>query len=218
MVNITWQIEAGLPIRLAVLHIIGVRVTQEREAFIHLEQCAAHYRQRYADVSIGAIPDVQYGRTLFHSIGQDPTKRRPSSEALLNRALKAKELFTINTLVDVGNWCSLDFLLPICIYDADRVDSIIEVRRGRQGEGYLGHNEQMMNMENRYVLADRQGPFGSPITDSQRTAITTGTRNVILAIFAPQDFKRDHLAHHADVLAQRTIEMCGGQVIQNQIF
>jgi DNA/RNA-binding domain of Phe-tRNA-synthetase-like protein len=218
MVNIAWQIENGLPIRLAVLQIIDVRVTRERTAFAQLEQCAAQYRQRYADAAIGAIPQVQHGRTLFHSIGQDPTKRRPSSEALLNRALKGKELFSINTLVDVGNWCSLDFLLPICIYDAARVGSIIEVRRGRPGEGYLGHNEQLMNMENRYVLADEQGPFGSPITDSQRTAVSENTRDVILGIFAPQDFDLRQLQQCADTLAQRTLEICGGQIMEKKLF
>ena len=71
--------------------------------------------------ALSAVPGVEHSRKLFHAIGQDPTKRRPSSEALLHRALKGKTLNPINTLVDVGNWCSLDVQLPYGLYDASAV-------------------------------------------------------------------------------------------------
>ncbi|NLP10154.1 hypothetical protein GX408_07135 [bacterium] len=213
-----WRVETNLPVRLAVINIQGVTVSDERTAFAQLKACAEKYRARYADQPVSAVPGVEHSRRLFHSIGQDPTKRRPSSEALLHRALKGKELNPINTLVDVGNWCSLDFLLPICIYDADRVVGAVEVRLGRSGESYVGHNDQVMQMENRYVIADEQGPMGSPITDSQRTAVTLATKNVFICIFAPGDYEKLKLQAQGKTLAQRTLLYCDGRVQESGLL
>ncbi len=213
-----WRVDTNLPVRLAVLQIQGVTVSDDRSAFAQLTACAASYRSRYGDQPVSAVPGVEHSRRLFHAIGQDPTKRRPSSEALLHRALKSKELKPINTLVDVGNWCSLDFLLPICIYDADCVVGAVEVRLGRSGESYVGHNDQVMRMENRYVIADEQGPIGSPITDSQRTAVTPATKNVFICIFAPGDYETLRLRAQGETLAQRTLLYCCGCVKESALL
>jgi len=213
-----WTIENDLPIHLAVLRIEEVIVTDDKKAFWKLQECGEGYRRTYGDREISRIPEAQYGRRLFHAIGQDPTKRRPSSEALLHRALKQKAFHAINTLVDVGNWCSLDFLLPICIYDADCVFGAVHVRRGQAGETYLGHNDQIMNMENRYVIADEQGPFGSPITDSQRAAVNEHSRNIFQCIFAPDDFDLPSLQRCADLYAERTCSYCGGRIVENYVL
>ncbi|HPI72289.1 MAG TPA: phenylalanine--tRNA ligase beta subunit-related protein [bacterium] len=213
-----WRVETNLPVRLAVIKIHSVTVSDERTAFEQFKACAERYRARYGDQPVSAVPGVEHSRKLFHAIGQDPTKRRPSSEALLHRALKGKTLNPINTLVDVGNWCSLDFLLPICIYDADRIAGAVEVRLGRSGESFVGHNDQVMQMENRYVIADGQGPIGSPITDSQRTAVTLATKNVFLCIFAPGDYQRLQLQAHSETLAQRTLLYCSGWVLESGLL
>ena len=127
----------------------------------------------------------------------DPIKHRPSSEALLRRALKGKNYFSINTLVDLGNWCSLDFLLPICVYDADKTEGDITARLGHESESYYGHNNREINLYNRYLIADKKGPFGSPITDSIRTAINEKTKNAILIIFAPENYEDNLLKKQA---------------------
>ncbi|HEV8396016.1 MAG TPA: phenylalanine--tRNA ligase beta subunit-related protein, partial [Vicinamibacterales bacterium] len=51
--------------------------------------------------------EVAAVRTMYKRVGLDPTKTRPSSEALLRRVRKGDPLPRINTLVDVCNWCSL---------------------------------------------------------------------------------------------------------------
>src|SRR5207237_3024125 len=75
-------------------------------------------------------------RDLYRRTGEDPTKLRPSSEALLRRVLRGEALYRINSLVDTCNLCSLEFLLPIGLYDADRIQGTVTVRLGAQGEGY----------------------------------------------------------------------------------
>ena len=49
------------------------------------------------------VPGAADARTLYKALGLDPTKTRPSNEALLRRALKGESLYRINTLVDALN-------------------------------------------------------------------------------------------------------------------
>lgn len=207
-----WSLDKTLPVQLALISIEKVTVTDDKTAFEKLADCAESYADLYQWTPLSEIPGVQNARQFFRAIGLDPTKRRPSSEALLNRAIKQKELYTINTLVDLGNWCSLDFLLPTCIYDADKINGDVSIRLGRAGESYLALNNRDIDFEHRFVLVDETGPFGSPMTDSLRTAVTLDTKNAILGIWAPESFEPEKLTEHADVFAKRAQDLCGGSV------
>src|SRR5688572_26557439 len=84
------------------------------------------------------VAEIGAVRTMYKRVGLDPTKTRPSSEALLRRVRKGDSLPRINSMVDVCNWCSLEFQLPYGLYDAARIDGDVELRIGRAGESYPG--------------------------------------------------------------------------------
>jgi len=213
-----WNIEPNTPAQLAVACIENVTVSAQTGGFQRLSGCAEKYRQEFSGKTPGEIEPVQVARRLFRAIGIDPTHRRPSSEALLNRALKNKELYAVNNLVDVGNWCSLEFLLPICIYDAAKIFGPVTVRQGTANDTYTALNQQVINLHGRYLLADDRGAFGSPMTDSVRTAVDPATRSAILGIWAPLDFRTVQLTAHLELFAQRVIELCGGIRVWQKIF
>ena len=212
MIELSLLTEA--PIQFAAAVLDGLRVSQEMTAFEQLAKAAEHYVDLYQWRPLSEIPDVQNARRFFRAIGVDPTKRRPSSEALLNRALKHKELYSVNTLVDVGNWCSLEFLLPTCVYDAGRLRGPITVRLGTAGESYEALNHREIDFADRLVLADDQGPFGSPMTDSLRTATSPATRRSLVGIWAPADYEKKRLQEQIDLFAERCIKMCGGKLVE----
>lgn len=205
-----WNSETSLPVLLAVITMENIKVDSSTAAFNQLLICARSLNLKYQNQPIGSVDGVEHARRLFHAIGLDPTKRRPSSEALLNRALKNKEFHPVNSLVDVGNWCSLDFLLPVCIYDSAKINGQVAVRKGLVNETYLALNDQMIDLHDRYVIADDRGAFGSPITDSQRTAVNLNTQAAILTIFAPGTFDKLLLLKNALLFAQRVMITCGG--------
>ena len=128
-----------------------------------------------SESQVRQTPPAETGavRTMYKRVGLDPTKTRPSSEALLRRVRKGDPLPRINSLVDVCNWCSLEFQLPYGLYDASRIDGDIELRIGREGESYPGIRKDAVHVGGRLTLADRQGPFGNPTSDSARTMVTT---------------------------------------------
>jgi DNA/RNA-binding domain of Phe-tRNA-synthetase-like protein len=126
-------------------------------------------------------------RTMYKRVGLDPTKTRPSSEALLRRVRKGGELPRINNLVDVINWCSLESQLPFGLYDAGRLRGRVTLRLGLPGEEYGGIRKDIVHLEGRLTLADAEGPFGNPTSDSARTMVTPAARHALVVIFAPAD-------------------------------
>jgi DNA/RNA-binding domain of Phe-tRNA-synthetase-like protein len=153
--------------------------------------------------------DVAAVRTMYKRVGLDPTKTRPSSEALLRRVRKGDQLPRINSLVDVCNWCSLEFQLPYGLYDAAHVDGDIELRLGRDGESYPGIRKDDVNVGGRLTLADARGPFGNPTSDSARTMVTTATTSAIVVVFAPVEMEPKRLVRVLDDTVTRMGEFTG---------
>ena len=148
-------------------------------------------------------------RTMYKRVGLDPTKTRPSSEALLRRVRKGDPLPRINSMVDVCNWCSLEFQLPYGLYDADKIEGDVELRIGRPGESYAGIRKDDVHVAGRIALVDRRGPFGNPTSDSARTMVTAATTRALLVVFAPRDVDDRRLAEVLDVTSARMREFTG---------
>jgi DNA/RNA-binding domain of Phe-tRNA-synthetase-like protein len=178
-----------------------------------IESAAVQAADSYKDAVIGEIPTVRAVRGIFHSTGVDPTRYRPSSEALLRRVVKGKGLYFINSAVDVVNYFSLKTLLPMGIFDADCVKPPVEFRAGRTGETYQGVGRDVLNLEGFPLLADLDGPFGSAVSDSMRTRVTEATTSLLWAIFVPSGVEQPDDAEFTSTM----IRFNGGAVDQNTV-
>jgi DNA/RNA-binding domain of Phe-tRNA-synthetase-like protein len=145
---------------------------------------------------------------MYKRIGLDPTKTRPSSEALLRRVRRGEELPRINNVVDVVNWCSLESQLPFGLYDADRIQGQVALRLGREGEQYAGIRKDAVNLAGRLTLADDLGPFGNPTSDSARTMVTEATVRVMVVVFAPGSIATAAVDRILETTKARIIEYC----------
>ncbi len=94
---------------------------------------------------------------MYKRVGLDPTKTRPSNEALLRRVRKGDTLPRINSMVDVVNWCSLEFQLPYGLYDASHIEGTVTMRLGRDGEEYAGIRKDVVHVAGRITVADGAG-------------------------------------------------------------
>ena len=124
-------------------------------------------------------------RAMYKRMGVDPTKTRPSSEALLRRVRRGDPLPRVNGLVDIINWCSVETQISFGLYDLGRVQPPVTLRLGRAGEGYDGIRKDRVNVDGRLTLVDAVGPFGNPTSDSARTMTTTDTTDVLVVLFVP---------------------------------
>ena len=198
-------------VRAGVLWLEGATVV-EREPRLNAPLAAAEAAIRTASGATGHPfrgADTDAVRAMYRRVGLDPTKTRPSSEALLRRVRKGDTLPRINSMVDVCNWCSLEFQLPYGLYDADKIDSGVELRLGTAGESYAGIRKDEVHVDGRITLADRRGPFGNPTSDSARTMVTTTTTRALLVVFAPRDVDERRLAQVLDATSSRMAEFTG---------
>jgi DNA/RNA-binding domain of Phe-tRNA-synthetase-like protein len=156
-------------------------------------------------------------RTMYKRIGLDPTKTRPSNEALLRRVRKGQPLPRVNSLVDIINWCSIEFQLPYGLYDRDHINGAVTLRLGRDGEEYAGIRKDTVHVAHRMTLVDEDGPFGNPTSDSMRTMVTTATRDALVVVFAPVDSDIPRLTRVLDITASRIAAIAGGRELSRVI-
>ena len=164
-----------------------------------------------AEAAVRINPPVETTavRTMYKRVGIDPTKTRPSSEALLRRVRKGDTLPRINSMVDVCNWCSFEFQLPYGLYDAAQIQGDVTLRIGREGESYPGIRKDDVHVGGRIALVDTHGPFGNPTSDSARTMVTTATTRALLVVFAPRDVDIARLARVMDTTSERMQQFTG---------
>ena len=189
----------------------GVLVLEDIRNRVHESSLDARLAEAERQVRARRPAEATVVRAMYRAVGLDPTKRRPSSEALLRRVLRGESLPRINAAVDVGNWCSLEFQLPYGLYDLAAIDGPIAMRLGGAGEGYPGIGKDWVNVEARLALADTRGPFGNPSSDSARTQVTPSTTRLLAIVYAPAELDRLRLGHVLGMTATRLLEAVGGR-------
>ena len=152
-------------------------------------------------------------RTMYKRVGIDPTKTRPSNEALLRRVRKGDTIPRINSAVDIVNWCSLEFQLPYGLYDAARIEGAVTMRLGQEGERYAGIRKDDVNVGGRITVADETGAFGNPTSDSARTMVTPAATELLMVIYAPIEIAKPQLERVVNATAERFALICGGEEV-----
>ena len=174
------KVRCEAPVEVVALELYELEVTPPRDDF-ELEVKRATQAAKTGDVA-----PIERARELYRRFGTDPTRTRPSSEALLRRLKKGEPLPRINSLVDVANALSVQLQVPVGLYDLGKVKGEeLTVRLGREGEGYEGIGKEHVNVAGRLCVADSEGPCGNPSADSARTMITTSTESAAWIYFLP---------------------------------
>jgi DNA/RNA-binding domain of Phe-tRNA-synthetase-like protein len=174
------KVRSEVEIEFVAFELHELEVTEPREDF-ELEVKRATQAARS-----GSTGDPARARALYRRFGLDPTRVRPSSEALLRRIKKGEPLPRVNSLVDVANTMSVQLQVPVGLYDLDKAkgDQLV-IRLGAEGEGYTGIRKERVNVAGRLCVADADGPMGNPSSDSARTMITTDTQRAAWIYFLP---------------------------------
>ncbi len=183
MANISIEIPG---VQLGIVEAEGARVAPAlAELAREMDAICERLRRELTLEQVAELASVLSVRAMFRAWGVDPSRYRPSAEALLRRVVQGKGLYRVSNVVDINNLGSIETGWPYGSYDSANVEPPVSFRLGLAGEKYEGIGKHVWHLEGRPVLADRQGPFGSPISDSVRTMITEATSAVLTAIFVP---------------------------------
>ena len=175
----------------------------------------ARFRQELTTESLKELPGIAATRRVYKACGNDPSRYRPASEQLIRRMLQGKELYQIDTLVDLVNLASIAFGYSIGGFDADKfVGDTLTLGIGREGEPYEGIGRGLLNIAGLPVYRDAQGGVGTPTSDNERTKMTLGTTHLVVLING-YDGNRQRVADNAafiQSLLRKYCESDGGTV------
>lgn len=144
---------------------------------------AAEYKATLTTETLKQLPGIEATRRVYKACGKDPSRYRPASEALIRRMLQGKQLYQIDTLVDLINLASIAYGYSIGGFDADKFHGdTLTLGIGRAGEPYEGIGRGTINIEGLPVYRDADGGVGTPTSDHERTKIDINTTHLLVLI------------------------------------
>jgi DNA/RNA-binding domain of Phe-tRNA-synthetase-like protein len=213
------QIKIELPgVKLGVVEADDAHVTLVNLDLAKLmDEVCDRKRKEFTIESLAESESIRAVRSMFREWGMDPSKYRPSSEALLRRVIQGKGLYRVSNVVDVGNLGSIETGWPFGCYDRTKIGEPVALRHGASGESYEGIGKQTWHLEGRPVLADPQNPFGSPISDSTRSMITESAAQIMIVMYVPASVPAGSLKAAIARLTSRLAQFAGATTVRSDI-
>lgn len=174
------------------------------------EQCEK-FRQTLTTDTVKDISAIAATRRVYKACGKDPSRYRPSSEALIRRVLLGKQLYQIDTLVDLINLASITYGYSIGGFDAGKFSGdTLSLGVGREGEPYEGIGRGMLNIAGLPVYRDAIGGVGTPTSDNERTKMGLATRRLV-ALVNGYDGNEETVRATAQLIIRLVERFCNGR-------
>ncbi len=210
----------GLPVCLG--SISHVRVMKDNEHIKRLKRTVYdEVRKKHTLEELKDDPTVRAYRDFYWKLDVDPTKTRPSGEALLRRVLHGSDLPTISNVVDAYNLASMKTIVPISGFDRDRLSPPFQVRFARGNEPFngIGMTEPLSLNEKVLVMADQKQVLSIyPYRDSDRTKIILGTRNVLIVAYGAPGISREKLKEAVETTIEYINAVSNGKTETIEVF
>jgi len=196
--------------------VLVIRKTDNRkthpEVTALLREAEGSLRARLTEDTFKDHPHVVQFFEAHRSFGNNPKRYAPSHFALAKRVLKGGTLPTINTFVDLYNTLSLRHLLPVGGEDLDHCKGDIVLDRATGNEPFieLGGTQNESPEPGEVVYKDSEGVLCRKMNwrESDRTKLTTETKNAVLVIESLQE--TDPLSAILGELQALVSKFCGG--------
>lgn len=144
---------------------------------------AGKYASTLTTESLKSNSAISATRRVYRLCGKDPSRYRPSSEALVRRAIQGKSLYSVNTIVDLTNLVSMTSGYSIGAFDRDKiVGDTLTLGIGTKDEPYEGIGRGPVNIEGLPVYRDAAGGIGTPTTDHERTKTSVNTKRLVVLV------------------------------------
>ena len=194
-----------------------VNTPRSEGLWAEIDALCENYKQQFDTTSIKQLPGVEATRRVYRACGKDPSRYRPSSEALIRRVVQGKNLYQIDTLVDLINLASMKFGYSIGGFDADKFEGdTLTLGVGKKDEPYEGIGRGILNIEGMPVYRDSKGGVGTPTSDNERTKIELSTTHLFVIVNG-YDGNRETVnanAHYIKDLLERFAEGKDIQIIE----
>jgi DNA/RNA-binding domain of Phe-tRNA-synthetase-like protein len=178
------ELRTGLPDVAVSWVTANVQVAEHDPGLWREVELAAGRFRGMAMVEARKLRGIKSLRDAYKRLGNDPTRYRGANEALVRRITQGKELYRVNTVVDINNLVTLETLHTGGTFDFDRIQPPITFRIGRAGESYLGIGRGKIKLDGLPVFADQLGPFGCTTSDSERAMVWLDTTRILMVFIS----------------------------------
>lgn len=184
IITISDEIRSVCPVFIGAAVTATVRNTDFDETlWREIESLSVMLRKEYTIETIKNISAIDATRRMYKACGKDPSRYRPAAEALMRRIIQGKQLYRIDTLVDLVNMASIAYGYSIGGFDMDKIEGdMLTLGIGREGEPYEGIGRGMLNIAGLPVYRDATGGVGTPTSDNERTKMGMDTRRVLVLV------------------------------------
>ena len=200
----------------------GVNVEKENEQIKKLKGTVYNeVRGKYNAETLKDNPTVRAYRDFYWKLNIDPTKTRPSGEALLRRVLHGNELPTISTVVDAYNLASMKTIIPISGFDSEKLNPPLNVRFADNGEKFvgIGMNKPITLTDKMLVLADKRQVLSIyPYRDSDYTKITEKTKDVLIVGYGAPGITEQQLKEAVETTLAYIKQVSNGEIQTVKVF
>lgn len=165
----------------------------------------------FADSPVTARPGVAEWRDVWKQLGANPSRYRHSTEAMLRRIAKMDYLPPVNGVVDLNNFFSLQYDIPVGSYDTHALRGDVTVTLGHAETTYEALNGRLTTLDRIPCSIDAEGPFGSPYVDSVRSAVTEQTTDVLQIFYLRPSMTVDEAKRLLDAAGKMFTQINGGE-------
>lgn len=156
------------------------------------------------DKPVSALAGIAEWQTVWQ------TGRATVLEERLQQIKAHDYISSFHSAEDLNTFFSLQYEMPAVIYDAGKIAGAIELSIGGDEDGYEGLNGKFNNFSRLPLLTDSYSPFGSPYTDSIRTAVTEESENLLQLLFIPPSLSKENARQLTEACAQMFSSISGG--------
>lgn len=183
-----------------------------------INEAVSEARSRFTPDSIKFLSGIEATRTAYKAAGKDPSRYRPACEQLIRRVVQGKDLYAVNTVVDLVNLVSLLSHYSTAALDADKiVGTDIQLSLGRPAEPYEAIGRGTLNIDCLPVYRDEAGAFATPTSDSTRTMMGLDTTHLLVLING-YDGSPDKLQSAVDLTIRLLRDYAEAQNVDHVIY
>ncbi len=192
--------------------------TEELQNKLRFEE--KRIQESFQPDTLSQHPFIDVWRKAYTAFGAKPKEHKSSVENLYRLVLGGKEVRSINTLVDLYNYISLKYMLPVGGEDTDIVVGDIHLAIASENEPsvlLLGDKEPRTPHVGEVIYKDDTSAICRRWNwrEADRTKLTESTKNAILVIEALPPISRDVLEHAIKELKGLVEQFCGGNIAEH---
>ncbi len=205
----------GLNIGLVIVKGIDNQGNNE-EIINKTKEKAQEIRANFNLETLSQNQNIDVWRKAYSSFGAKPKKYKCSVENLYRMILEGIELRSINKIVDIYNYISIKYIVPVGGDDTDKVDGNITLKFAQGDEPFIELNSQetknpqegeVVYIDDKEVLCRRWN-----WRECDKSKMTEETKNIALVVEGLPPTTKEEIKQIITELSELLQQFCGGEI------